>query len=103
MSASEQPSKPPPDRGTQPPESGTAPAKQKPGRAFSTGQVLGGILLVLVVIFIVENTESVEIRFIAGPKISMPVYVALLVAAVVGALIAALLRYRRHRHRSPRA
>lgn len=80
---------------------GPAPA-QKPKRNVSVGQILGGLLFVLVIIFIVENTEEVAIRFIAGPKVRLPVYVALLIAAVVGALIAALLRYRRQRHHSPK-
>ncbi len=77
-----------------PPPAG-APAKQK--RSITPGQVLAGILFVLMVIFIVENTENVKIRIIAGPKVNAPVFVALLIAAVVGALISALLRYRRQR------
>ncbi len=68
-------------------------------RDISAGQILGGILFVLIIIFIVENTEEVSIRIIAGPKVRAPVFVALLIAAVVGALISALLRYRRQRRK----
>lgn len=77
-----------------PPTSGK-PAKK--GSNISVGQILAGVLLVLVVVFIVENTRSVPIRFIAGPEVNVPVYLALLIAAVVGALIASLMRYRRNR------
>ncbi len=77
----------------------TASARPEPKRTISVGQILGAILLILVVVFIIENTTKVKIRIIAGPKVEAPVYVAILIAAVVGALIAALLRYRRRRHR----
>ena len=53
----------------------------------------------LVVIFIVENTDNVKIRIIAGPKVNAPVFVALLIAAVAGALISELLRFRRKHKR----
>lgn len=77
-----------------------APARSrgKSTRNVSVGQILGGILLVLVVIFIAENTRDVPIRFIAGPEVEVPVYLALLIAAVVGGLVGSLLRYRRTRH-----
>ena len=74
------------------------PASKK--RSFSIGQFLAAILFVLMVIFIVENTDNVKIRIIAGPKVNAPVFVALLIAAVAGALISELLRLRRkHKHR----
>ncbi len=77
--------------------SGTAPVAAKK-RSFSVGQLLAAILFVLVVIFIVENTDNVKIRIIAGPKVNAPVFVALLIAAVAGALISELLRFRRKHH-----
>src|ERR1700710_718707 len=83
---------------------GTAGAAGSPGSPtrqkhnVSVGQILGGILLVLIIIFIVENTDNVKIRIIAGPKVDAPIFVALLIAAVVGALISALLRFRRQHH-----
>lgn len=69
---------------------------EKPKRPFSAGQILGGILFVLVIVFIVENSTTVRIRLI-GPVVHAPLYVAILIAAVLGALIAWLLRYRRAR------
>ena len=81
----------------QPPGSAPGPAKRK--RAVSTGQILGGILLVLVVIFIFENTAKVKVRLIV-PQYRMPVALPIVIAAVLGALIAWLLRYRRQRHHS---
>lgn len=75
----------------------------KQGRAVSVGQVLAGILLVAVIIFIAENNDDVRIRIIAGPKVTMPMWMALFAAALVGALIAALMRYRRtHRTKNRR-
>jgi uncharacterized integral membrane protein len=69
----------------------------------STGQILGGILLVVVVVFILENTEDVKVRLIF-PQYRMPVALPIVIAAVLGALIAWLLRYRRQRsHQRKRA
>lgn len=76
----------------------TTPATSKKKRNVSVGQILAGVLLVLVVVFIAENTRNVPIRFIAGPEVDVPVYLALLIAAVVGALVGSLMRFRRKRN-----
>ena len=73
---------------------------RKSKRSVSAGQILAAILFVLVVVFFAENTDDVRIRLIAGPKITAPIWVALVIAAVVGALIAGLLRFRRKRHQN---
>jgi uncharacterized integral membrane protein len=86
---------PPPER----PTVGAEPRAHK--RAVSTGQILGGILLVVVVVFVLENTRSVQVRLI-GPEVNTPVAVPVVIGAVLGALVAWLLRYRRHRHHPPR-
>jgi len=83
------------------PQPAGQPPAEKPKRPVSVGQILGGILLVLVVIFIFENTKRVEVRLIF-PEYKMPVALPIVIAAVLGALIAWLLRYRRHRHHSTR-
>jgi len=70
-------------------------------RSVSVGQILGGLLFVLTIVFIVENSRSVKIRLIV-PEVKAPLYVAILIAAVLGALIASLLRYRRRRHHPTR-
>jgi uncharacterized integral membrane protein len=51
-------------------------------------------LVVLAIIFIVENTRRARIRFII-PQVNAPVWLALLVAAALGALAGALLMHRR--------
>ena len=84
----EQHNQPPTDRGAGPG------AKKRP---VSVGQILGGVLFVLVIIFIIENSRSVKIRLII-PEVKAPLYIAILIAAVLGALITWLLRYRRHRN-----
>lgn len=68
---------------------------------MSLGQILGGVLFVLVVIFIFENTNRVEVRLII-PQYRMPVALPIVIAAVLGALIAWLLRYRRQRNHPSR-
>ena len=90
----EQPSGPPPGR-TGPSDAGEPGARPK--RAVSTGQILGGLLFILVIVFIIENSRTVKIRLII-PEVKAPLYVAILISAVLGGLIAALLRYRRQRH-----
>jgi uncharacterized integral membrane protein len=73
-------------------------ATQKPAKQsrFSTGQLLGGILFVIVIVFVLENTRSVKVRLLI-PEVTTPLAVPILIAAVLGALVAWLLRYRRHR------
>jgi uncharacterized integral membrane protein len=106
----------PPPQGPAPggphgPQSGAAGARgqrqhagepEPPKRSISVGQILGGILLVLVVVFIFENTHKVNVRLII-PQYRMPVALPIVIAAVLGALIAWLLRYRRHRRHPSRA
>jgi uncharacterized integral membrane protein len=79
-----------------------SPDGKEPKRSVSMGQILGGILLVLVVIFIFENTKKAEVRLIV-PQYSMPVALPIVIAAVLGALIAWLLRYRRQRNHPSRS
>jgi uncharacterized integral membrane protein len=78
----------------EPPPLEPTPGKAK--RSVSAGQVIGAILLILVVVFIFENTRKVRVRLII-PEVHAPLFVALLIAAVLGALGAALVQYRRHR------
>ena len=78
-----------------------APATTGRKQSLSVGQILGGLLFVLTIVFIIENSRSVKIRLIF-PEVQAPLYVAILIAAVMGALIASLLRYRRHRNHPPR-
>jgi uncharacterized integral membrane protein len=71
------------------------PQQTEPKHAFSLGQILGAILFILLIVFIVENSHNVAIRIIVGPEFHPPVWVVIIIAAVLGAAISALLRYRR--------
>lgn len=65
-------------------------------RNLSLGQILAGLLFVIVIVFIIENSRQVRVRLIF-PEVQAPLYVPILIAAVLGGLIGALLRYRRQR------
>ncbi|MGI8777117.1 MAG: hypothetical protein ACR2LJ_06945, partial [Acidimicrobiales bacterium] len=57
--------------------------------------VLGAVLVVLLVVFTFENRAKTKIRFII-PEVTAPLWVALLGAALIGAVAGALLsRHRR--------
>ncbi|QCW51759.1 DUF1049 domain-containing protein [Nocardioides dongxiaopingii] len=79
-----------PDRAPEP----TPPARehQDPLRGSRTsgawaGVIAAAVLLILLVIFIAQNTESTDIQFL-GFDGSLPLAVALLVATVVGMVVA---------------
>ena len=84
---------PPPGPGGPAGHPGGAP---QPKRPVSTGQILAGLLFVIVVVFILENTRSVKVRLI-GPEVKAPLAVPIVIAAVLGALVAWLMRLRRQR------
>jgi uncharacterized integral membrane protein len=103
--------------GTAPPQTGTAqagaaaPPRQHVVRRTRTGGVwvalaLSAVVLLLLLIFILENGHHADIAFF-GAHVSAPLGVALLLAAVAGALIVIIpgtgriiqLRVTAHRHR----
>jgi uncharacterized integral membrane protein len=57
-------------------------------------QIVGAALAILMLIFVLENTRKVKIRFIV-PEIRSPLWVALIVSVLVGVVIGLLLQ--RHR------
>ena len=57
---------------------------------FSPRQTVGLVLLVLAVIFILENRRSTTIRFLI-PNVTAPLWVALLGSVLVGVVAGALL------------
>jgi len=59
--------------------------------------VVGAVLVVLLIVFIFENTTKTKIRFII-PEVAAPLWVALLGSALIGAVAGALLT----RHTGPR-
>ncbi|ASR03742.1 MULTISPECIES: LapA family protein [Gordonia] len=58
-------------------------------RATWFGVVIGAIILVLLLVFIVQNLESQRIKLIFW-EVNLPLGVSLLIAAIAGALIVAL-------------
>ena len=60
---------------------------------LTAGQIAGLLVLVLALVFIFENTKSVKVRFII-PEVKLPLYFALLVAAVLGGLVALFIQWR---------
>jgi len=71
---------------------------EEPRRPFPWRLVAGGVLVVLIVIFLLENTRRVSIRFV-GPEVKAPLVVALLIAALLGAGATLLIEYHRNRSR----
>jgi uncharacterized integral membrane protein len=78
-----------PDIATPPPTTGRDPLRSsRAGRAWA-GVVALGIVLVLLVVFIAQNTRSVTVSFL-GWDGHAPLAVALLIAAVAGLFLAAV-------------
>ena len=67
-----------------------------PGRRVSASLVAGVALAVLLVVFIFENTARTRIRFIV-PEAEAPLWVALFIAVLLGAVIGALFTLHRYR------
>jgi uncharacterized integral membrane protein len=85
-----------PDQNQQPGSAPPAPAKDK--RRFTVGQVIGLLVVIVLIVFIVENTNKVDVRLI-GPQVrDVPLAVALIIAALLGALVTLLVTWR-HRRR----
>jgi len=89
--------------GSAPPEPGQKVPRTKTGAAYNA-LIAGAIVLILLLVFILENTESVKIAYF-GVGFHMPLGVALLLAAIAGALIvgivgtARIVQLRRHARR----
>ena len=69
-----------------------------PGRRlpFTPRQVVGLVILILAVVFILQNRRQTMVRFIV-PEATAPLWLALLISAVLGFVVGALLVARRHR------
>lgn len=59
-------------------------------RAFFVGAILGSIILILLLVFILQNMESQRIQLIFW-EVNLPVGVSLLIAAIAGALIVGII------------
>jgi lipopolysaccharide assembly protein A len=76
------------------PQPGPGAPAGRPKRRVNARLIVGGVLLILLIVFAVENTRSVTMRLI-GPEVHAPLFLALLIAAVVGVLIGLVIRRRR--------
>ncbi len=57
--------------------------------------IAGAILVVLLIVFGIENRRETKIRFII-PEVTAPLWLALVIAALIGAAACALLTRQRH-------
>ncbi|MEW2044715.1 DUF1049 domain-containing protein [Streptomyces sp. NPDC005476] len=64
------------------------------GGALTPGRIVVLTLAVLALIFIFENTRATKIRLLV-PEVTMPLWMALLATAIIGALCGAYARRRR--------
>ncbi|MGI8869792.1 MAG: hypothetical protein ACR2F6_13315 [Mycobacteriales bacterium] len=69
-------------------------AERRTSGALTPRNVIIAVLVVLAIVFIVENHNSVHIRLIA-PSVSMPLWLALLAMFVIGGLAGLLVSRRR--------
>jgi uncharacterized integral membrane protein len=79
----------PPEPDARPPEPETRPPGEIPHTRTArvhTGLLAGIVVLILLLVFIIENTRSVKISYF-GAGFHLPLGVALLLAAIAGALI----------------
>ena len=60
--------------------------------------VIGAVMLVLLTLFVVVNTDDVTVGFLVG-EVTLPLVVVLLVTAVLGGLISSLFFASRRRKR----
>jgi uncharacterized integral membrane protein len=59
--------------------------------------IAGIVITILVIIFIAENTRRVKIRFIVGSEVNTPVWLALVITALLGVLAGYLVQILRSR------
>ncbi|XIE80859.1 lipopolysaccharide assembly protein LapA domain-containing protein [Streptomyces sp. SBR177] len=55
------------------------------GGVFTPGRIAIGVVAILLLVFIFENTREVRIRLLI-PEVTMPLYLALLATALLGAI-----------------
>ncbi len=80
---------PPPSANGSAPPAPQVPARRRMGTKISsmrTGLIAGTALLIVVLIFIIQNAHAVSISFL-GAHLRLSLAVALLLAAIAGALV----------------
>lgn len=63
---------------------------------LTPGSGAATVLAILALVFIFENTQNTDIRLLV-PVVTMPLWVALLVVALVGVLVGGYVHWRRRR------
>jgi putative membrane protein len=85
---SERPPRPTDTEPARPAEPPPKAGRSRVGGAW-VGLVIGAVVLILLLIFVLQNPEDVRVSFL-GADSSIPLGVALLLAAVAGALVVAV-------------
>lgn len=80
-----------------PPPASPPPSSGSGRKGLAVSQIVGAVLLLIVIVFILENTRTVTMRLIF-PEVKVSLAVALLIAALLGGVGVLLLQFRR-RHR----
>jgi uncharacterized integral membrane protein len=68
----------------------------KQGRQISAGQIGAGLVVIVGLVFVFENTRKVPIRFLV-PEIESPLWLALLITFLLGGLAGYFVSRRRAR------
>lgn len=61
---------------------------QPPGIRLTVNQIIAGVVLIVLLVFIFSNRQSMDVQFLAW-GFRAPIWVAMLITAVVGAAIGA--------------
>ncbi len=77
---------------------GNSSGPRRGGPKVGPREVTAVVFLVLFLVFLAENSRKVKIRFLI-PEVQAPLYIALLIAALVGAAVALLVQSRRNHRR----
>ncbi|MCX2184709.1 LapA family protein [Streptomyces sp. SKN60] len=67
------------------PKETSSTGRARAGGFLTPGRIAIGVVAILLLVFIFENTREVRIRLLI-PEVTMPLYVALLVTALLGAV-----------------
>ncbi len=65
-------------------------SNHRSGLPFTARQIAGGVLLLVAVVFVLQNRRSTTVRFLI-PEVTAPLWVALLVSVLLGILAGGLL------------
>lgn len=65
-------------------------SKHRSGLPFTARQIAGGALLLVAVVFVLQNRRSTTVRFLI-PEVTAPLWVALFFSVLLGVLAGGLL------------